>query len=94
MRRVITMLYGSAEHLKAQQQPTTTKKPTDKQTMINWLKNSLWSKVFILAIVGGILAAIGTNFTDTLSALIIFVLSGLAVIGFVVGIILMIKYDK
>ena len=62
--------------------------------MINWLKNSLWAKVFILAIVGGILAAIGTQFTDTLSALILFTLSGLAVIGFVVGIILMIKYDR
>ena len=61
--------------------------------MINWLKNSLWAKVFILAIIGGILAAIGTTLTDTLSALIIFILSGLAVIGFVVGIILMIKYD-
>lgn len=62
--------------------------------MINWLKNSLWAKVFILAIIGGILAAIGTQFTDTISALIIFTLSGLAVIGFVVGIILMIKYDS
>ena len=62
--------------------------------MINWLKKSLWAKVFILAIVGGILAAIGTQFTDTISALIIFVLSGLAVIGFVVGIIMMIKYDR
>lgn len=62
--------------------------------MINWLKNSLWAKVFILAIIGGILAAIGTNFTDTISALILFTLSGLAVIGFVVGIIYMIKYDS
>ena len=62
--------------------------------MINWLKNSLWAKVFILAIIGGILAAIGTTLTDTISALIIFVLSGVAVIGFVVGIIMMIKYDR
>ena len=62
--------------------------------MINWLKKSLWAKVFILAIAGGILAAIGAQFTDTLSALIIFVLSGLAVIGFVGGIIMMIKYDR
>lgn len=62
--------------------------------MINWLKKSLWAKVFILAIIGGILATIGTQFTDTLSALILFTLSGLAVIGFVVGIIMMIKYDR
>jgi hypothetical protein len=62
--------------------------------MINWLKKSLWAKVFILAIIGGILAAIGTQFTDTISALILFILSGLAVIGFVVGIILTIKYDR
>jgi len=62
--------------------------------MINWIKKSLWAKVFILAIIGGILAAIGTQLTDTLSALILFVLSGLAIIGFVVGIIMMIKYDK
>lgn len=62
--------------------------------MINWLKNSLWAKVFILAIIGGILAAIGTQFTDTLSMLIMFIISGIAVIGFVVGIVMMIKYDK
>ena len=62
--------------------------------MINWLKKSLWAKVFILAIIGGVLALIGTNFTDTLSALIIFVLSGLALVGFVVGIVLTFKYDK
>jgi hypothetical protein len=62
--------------------------------MINWLKKSLWAKVFTLAIIGGILAAIGTTLTDTLSALIIFILSAWAVIGFVVGIIMMIKYDR
>jgi hypothetical protein len=62
--------------------------------MKDWIKKSLWSKVFALAIIGGILALIGTRFTDTLSALIIFVLSGLAIVGFVVGIVYMIKYDR
>jgi hypothetical protein len=41
-----------------------------------------------------VLAMIGTRFTDTLSALIIFVLSGLAIVGFVVGIVLTFKYDR
>jgi hypothetical protein len=41
-----------------------------------------------------VLALIGTNFTDTLSALTIFILSGLAIVGFVVGIVLTFKYDK
>jgi uncharacterized membrane protein YedE/YeeE len=62
--------------------------------MINWLKKSLWARVFILAIVGGILAAIGTQFTDTLSMLIMFIISGIAVIGFVVGIVMMVIYDR
>jgi hypothetical protein len=62
--------------------------------MKDWIKKSLWAKVFALAIIGGILALIGTNFTDTLSALIIFILSGLAIIGFVFGIVLTFKYDK
>jgi hypothetical protein len=62
--------------------------------MINWLKKSIWSKVFALAIIGAILALIGTRFTDTLSALIIFILSGLAIVGFVVGIVLTFKYDR
>jgi hypothetical protein len=50
--------------------------------------------VFALAIIGAILALIGTRLTDTLSALIVFVISGLAIIYFVVGIILTFKYDK
>jgi hypothetical protein len=62
--------------------------------MKDWLKKSIWSKVFALAIIGAILALIGTKFTDTLSALIIFVLSGLALVGFVVGIVLTFKYDR
>ncbi len=62
--------------------------------MKDWLKKSLWAKVFALAIIGGVLALIGTNFTDTLSALIVFVISGLAIIYFVVGIILTFKYDR
>jgi hypothetical protein len=62
--------------------------------MKDWIKKSLWSKVFALAIIGAIFALIGTKFTDTLSALIIFVLSGLAIVGFVVGIILTFKYDR
>jgi len=62
--------------------------------MEDWLKKSIWSKVFALAIIGAILALIGTRFTDKLSALIIFVISGLAIVGFVVGIILTFKYDR
>jgi len=62
--------------------------------MKDWIKKSLWAKVFALAIIGGVLALIGTRFTDTLSALIIFVLSGFALVGFVVGVILTFKYDK
>lgn len=62
--------------------------------MKNWIKKSIWAKIIFIALFGGICALIGTKFTDTISVLVIFMLSGMAIAGFIVGIINMIKYDK
>jgi hypothetical protein len=62
--------------------------------MKEWIKKSIWVRIMFVALFGGICALIGTKFTDTLSVLIIFILSGMAIAGFIIGIINMNKYDK
>jgi hypothetical protein len=62
--------------------------------MKNWIKKSTWARIMFVALFGGICALIGTKFTDTLSVFIIFILSGMAIAGFIIGIINMNKYDK
>ena len=62
--------------------------------MKEWIKKSIWARIMFVALFGGICALIGTKFTDTLSVLIIFILSGMAIEGFIIGIINMNKYDK
>jgi hypothetical protein len=62
--------------------------------MKNWIKKSIWARIMFIALFGGICALIGTKFTDILSVFIIFILSGMAIAGFIIGIINMNKYDK
>lgn len=62
--------------------------------MKEWIKKSIWARIIFIALFGGIFALIGTKFTNTLSIFIIFILSGIAIAGFIIGIINTIKYDK
>jgi hypothetical protein len=62
--------------------------------MKEWIKKSIWARIMFIALFGGVCALIGTKFTDTLSVLVIFILGGMAIAGFIIGIINMIKYDK